>query len=422
MRELQLNSLRHIPATLLRSTRVLAAALLIGLFVHAHSDAQTVPKVEPLTLGETVNVSQCGNIIMAGQVCLEDIRLLKRHQIKRVINLRKDGEIDWDEEREVESLGIEYFSLPYDDVSELSDELFDRFRELIKADDSTTLVHCGSANRVASLWVPYRVLDQGIELEEALAEAKQVGLRKPEYAARAVEYIQERRQDDESQGHTEPKKSVRPGINDDFLDPKLQVDQYINRFEVESREIYTSRFEILKACGIKSGDRVADIGAGTGLFTRIFSAAVAPSGWVYAVEISPRFVEHINQEAVKYGLKNLSPVLCQEDSVNLPPGSVDVVFICDTYHHFEYPEATMKSIHRALKDTGYVCIIDFERIPGKSREWVLNHVRAGKQEVIKELESFGFELIEEVKVGGLVENYFLRLKRKSETDSAQDRN
>src|SRR5947209_3814252 len=79
------------------------------------------------------------------------------------------------------------------------------------------------------------------------------------------------------------------------------------------------------------------------------------------------------------GLQNIVGVVCTADSVKLPPGSVDLVFICDTYHHFEYPRRTMASIHQALKPAGQLVLVDFKRIPGVSREWVLGHVRAGQE-------------------------------------------
>ena len=65
---------------------------------------------------------------------------------------------------------------------------------------------------------------------------------------------------------------MRPGINDSFKDPN--VKEFVERFEIESREVFAKRDEILKACGIKEGQTLADIGAGTGLFTRMFSKAV----------------------------------------------------------------------------------------------------------------------------------------------------
>ena len=72
----------------------------------------------------------------------------------------------------------------------------------------------------------------------------------------------------------------------------------------------------------------------------------------------------------------------------------------------------MASLHRALRSGGEVVMVDFERIPGVSREWVLDHVRCGKDEVIAEVEGDGFELVEELAVPGLAENYVLRFRRR----------
>ena len=81
-----------------------------------------------------------------------------------------------------------------------------------------------------------------------------------------------------------------------------------------------------------------------------------------------------------------------------------------SYHHFEYPQATLASIYRALRPGGTFVIVDFERIPGKTREWLLNHVRCGKKQVISEVTAAGFEMVEEVQLG-FQENYFLRFRR-----------
>ena len=206
-------------------------------------------------------------------------------------------------------------------------------------------------------------------------------------------------------------ESVKPGINDKFISPNLDVDSYIKKFEIESREVYLLRDDIVAACDIKSGDTVADVGAGTGLFTRLFSKAVGESGWVYAVDIAPRFLEHINREAAKNNLTNITGVLCAENSVNLPPNSVDVFFICDTYHHFEYPKSTLASIKKALKPDGHLILIDFERIPGKTRKWTMSHVRAGKGVFRSEIQNAGFKLVDDKLIKGFKENYFLKFKQ-----------
>lgn len=206
---------------------------------------------------------------------------------------------------------------------------------------------------------------------------------------------------------TAQEKSVRPGINDPFKDPDLP--KYLGTFEGESREIFTHRQEIVAACRLKPGMRVADLGAGTGLFTRLFAPLVGPEGKIYAVDIAQKFLDHIDKTCKDAGIKNVTTVLCRQDSVELPAESVDFAFICDTYHHFEFPQRTLASLHRALKPEGQLVVIDFHRIPGVSREWTLNHVRAGQDVFVKEIEEAGFKRIDEAKF--LKENYLVRFQR-----------
>ena len=212
------------------------------------------------------------------------------------------------------------------------------------------------------------------------------------------------------------RESVRPGINDEFLDPELKVGEWERKFEVESREIYASREGILRAVGLKRGERVADVGAGTGLFALRFAQEVGDEGWVYATDISPRFVEHVAVQAGRHGIANVSPVLCPQDSTGLPPASVDVAFLCDVYHHFEYPPPTLASLRKAVRPGGRLVVVDFERIEGKSRPWILGHLRAGKEVFRREIEDAGFRFVEEKKVAGLRENYFLVFERPGRPD------
>ena len=154
---------------------------------------------------------------------------------------------------------------------------------------------------------------------------------------------------------------------------------------------------------------VADIGAGTGLFTRLFAETVGRRGKVYAVDISRPFIDNILRMPRK---KNQAPIVGIVNSPTdtlLPPGSIDLAFISDTYHHFEAPEPTMKSIHRALRPKGLLVVIDFKREPGKSSPWVIEHVRGGKAETIAEIERAGFKLIEDRDF--LRDNYFLKFKK-----------
>lgn len=210
---------------------------------------------------------------------------------------------------------------------------------------------------------------------------------------------------------SETKQSVKPGINDRFLDPNLDIQEWIDRFEVESREVFRARGEIMRHLALKPGDHVADVGAGTGFFTLQMAAAVGASGWAYAIDISPRFVEHLVNLFDQRSVANVTTVICDDDSICLPPNRIDVAFLCDVYHHFEYPAETIGSIRSALKDGGRLIVIDFERIPGVSREWTLGHVRADKQTFIDEIQAVGFELVAERTVAGFKENYYLEFRK-----------
>ena len=210
---------------------------------------------------------------------------------------------------------------------------------------------------------------------------------------------------------TKQRSNVPEGINDGFLDPELDPEEWMERFEVESREVYASRKAILKALALKANDKVADVGAGTGLFLRPFSEQVGPNGKVFAIDISPRLIDHMQGRVKHDRLTNVDVVQSTEDSVTLPAGSVDVVFTCDTYHHFEYHLEMLRSIHRSLRPGGRLIVVDFERIPGESRDWILGHVRAGKRQVQREIEASGFRLVREHAIDGFEENYFLQFER-----------
>ncbi len=382
---------------------LLGAAILM-LALPAAINAQT--KITSAELGGTKNVHQRDNLYFGGQFSPSDIATLQAKDIKRVVTLRTDGEVDWDEEAALKQAGIEFSKIPFGSPEQLTDNVFDRTRELFKDKSQATLLHCGSANRVGSVWLPYRVLDEGASIETALAEAKEIGLRAPSLQEKALDYIR-RKQSPSVNGEA----SVKPGINKKFVDPNLDVDQWVKKLELESREVFLHRERILAACQIHEGDTVADIGAGTGLFSRMFSSVVGDQGSVFAVDISARFIEYINRESTRKKINNITGVVCAENSVNLPRDSVDLVFVCDTYHHFEYPKSTLASIHRALKNDGHLVVVDFERIEGKSRKWTMGHVRAGKEVFQTEIENAGFKLVAQEQVDGLEENYFLKFRK-----------
>jgi FkbM family methyltransferase len=209
-----------------------------------------------------------------------------------------------------------------------------------------------------------------------------------------------------------PEGPVGPqGLNARFLAPDLPVAEFAETFEDESREVARQRDAIAASLALEAGMAVADVGAGTGLFVGSFARRVGVRGRVYAVELSPRFREHLRARARAQELPQVTVVAATERDSGLAAGSVDVAFVCDTYHHFDYPRATLASLRRALRPGGALVVVDFERIEGRSPDWILEHVRAGKAEVIREIEAAGFALEREIPIEGLSDNYVLRFRR-----------
>ena len=203
-------------------------------------------------------------------------------------------------------------------------------------------------------------------------------------------------------------KSLAPGINQPFID-KPEYDAWASSFEREGREVFDKRNEIVAASGVKPGMTVADIGAGTGLFTRLYAQQVGASGKVYAVDITRNFIDTIIPKLRSEGITNVEGYVNTPKDVPLPAASVDLAFLSDTYHHFEYPQAMLRAIRAALKPGATLVIVEFERIEGKSNPRILQHVRADKPTLIREVEAEGFKLIEEKKF--MQQNYFVRFQK-----------
>lgn len=202
-------------------------------------------------------------------------------------------------------------------------------------------------------------------------------------------------------------RSVRPGINENYHNPDFETWQ--RRFESPGREVFDMADEIVDALQLKPGMHVADIGAGTGLFTRRFAKKLGQSGKVYAVDISAEFVRNIVRQAKQSGLNNIEGIVNTGRSTRLADNSIDLAFTCDTYHHFEYPQAMLQSIYKALKKNGRLVVIDFRKDPDVSSRWVMGHVRANRLTVRSEIEQAGFRYLKDEDM--LQNNYFMIFRK-----------
>ena len=214
-----------------------------------------------------------------------------------------------------------------------------------------------------------------------------------------------------------PEESKPPETDPAAANEDVNIDVWLERMEVGSRELYSSRDAVVSALGLAPGDVVADIGAGTGLYTLMFAEEVGASGRVYAEDIESRFLDLINQRAEDASFHNITAVLGREDDVTLPENAIDLVFIADTYHYFSDREAVMKSVYQSLKPGGSLVLVDYDLKPGEERPADKSHVRFGRAGVISEIEYIGLKFAEERSVEGLEENYFLRFVKNGGEDA-----
>jgi precorrin-6B methylase 2 len=126
---------------------------------------------------------------------------------------------------------------------------------------------------------------------------------------------------------------------------------------------------LLPELNLKAGMTVADVGAGTGYYSRLMSKAVGPTGVVYAVDVQPQMVSMLKEVAAKPGYANIKPVLSSVADVKLPPQSIDLAIMVDVYHELEFPHEVMTTIINALKPEGRVVLVEYraedQRVPIK---------------------------------------------------------
>ncbi len=190
------------------------------------------------------------------------------------------------------------------------------------------------------------------------------------------------------------------------------VQERIARYERPDRDEWQKPEEIIRALEITGGMIVADIGAGSGYFSRRLARAVGPSGKVYAVDIDREVLAYLQREAQRQGLNNVQIVIAREDDPLLPKNEVDLAFFCDTTHHIRDRVSYYRRLREALKEGGRLAIIDF---PPEA------HVRGfcshrpedlvSREQVIREAQEAGFELIQEFTF--LPRQYFLLFRKKS---------
>jgi ubiquinone/menaquinone biosynthesis C-methylase UbiE len=172
--------------------------------------------------------------------------------------------------------------------------------------------------------------------------------------------------------------------------PPPTTNSYIQHLEDPSRAAWQKPEEVVRVLNLKSGENVADIGAGSGYFSVRFARAVGPAGRVFAVDIDLDMLAYIEQRARQENLRNIRTILADPHDPGLAAASVDLIFICATLHHITDRAKYYPLLAKALRPGGRIVIIDFQKrmLPvGPSLE-----MKIAREEVLNEFGAAGFHL------------------------------
>lgn len=171
------------------------------------------------------------------------------------------------------------------------------------------------------------------------------------------------------------------------------VERWVEVFDDPERDSWQHPQQVLQFLGISEGQTVADVGAGTGYFTVLMAQLVGESGKVYAVDVEPALVKHLEERTAKAGLFQVVPVLAEPDDPLLPEGGVDLVLIVDTWHHIEDRIDYLATLAATLKPGGRVGLVDWRK--GELPKGPPPGHKLSREEVILEFREAGWTLASE---------------------------
>jgi SAM-dependent methyltransferase len=162
---------------------------------------------------------------------------------------------------------------------------------------------------------------------------------------------------------------------------------WLERPERESEEAPSIA---IRALGLKAGQVVADVGAGSGYYTERMADVVGPAGKVYATDIQPGMLDLLKRRVAQRGLTNVELVLGTVDDPKLPTGALDLALMVDVYHELSSPQVFVRRLRAALKPHGRLVLLEFRkedpRVPIRPEH------KMSVAEVKAELEPEGFRL------------------------------
>jgi ubiquinone/menaquinone biosynthesis C-methylase UbiE len=174
-----------------------------------------------------------------------------------------------------------------------------------------------------------------------------------------------------------------------------KADEWVTTLEGQQRVATLKIDEVLAKLSLKPGMVVADIGAGSGIFSRPLAKAVAPSGKVYAVDIQQDLLDYINKRDKEENIRNVQTVLGEFNDPKLPARNVDLAFINDVLHHIQNRGAYLKALGTYMKPTGRIAIIEMDKSDPNTPHKNQPELLVAREDILKWMSDAGFKLVEE---------------------------
>jgi ubiquinone/menaquinone biosynthesis C-methylase UbiE len=174
------------------------------------------------------------------------------------------------------------------------------------------------------------------------------------------------------------------------------VMEYLDRLERPERDQDQRPAQVVEALKIRPGMHVADLGAGSGYFSRRFLEAVGESGKVYVIDIEPEALKYVEQSlAGMHRPFNAEFVLATPNNPKIPAESADLIFVCNTYHHLEDRTEYFHHVRSSLKPGGRVVIIDFYHDDRSGELSFPKRHLVAREKVVEEMTGAGYRLANE---------------------------
>ena len=184
------------------------------------------------------------------------------------------------------------------------------------------------------------------------------------------------------------------------------IKQYLEHLDSAERDQYQKPRQVIDALNLKPGLTVADLGSGSGYFTRRFIEAVTETGKVYAVDVEPEMLKYAEESVVHMHRSYTAEfILARPDNPKLPYESIDLLFVCNTYHHLEERTKYFSDAKSSLKPGGRLAVIDFYPDERSGDLGFPKRHLVSQDTVIKELSDAGYKLVREHRF--LPKQYFL---------------